>query len=100
MMRVRGSQCSWSLIVWRVHTGYSYRVLSSQRGTEREEISDSTSPPCGLKRDNNLFMVEAKVSINKNVFRGHKSSVTPDNNWQMKLGDYETFVNCDIFLFF
>lgn len=69
MMRARGSQCSWSLIVWLVYTGYSSRVLSSQRGKKREEISDGTSPPCGLQRDNNLCIVETKASIHKMYFK-------------------------------
>lgn len=34
---VGGSRCSWSLIVWLVHSGFSSRVSSSQRGEEREK---------------------------------------------------------------
>lgn len=89
-MRVGGSRSSWSLIVWLVRTGFSSRALSSQRGEESEEISDGTSPPCGLLtgpplklaresllKDNNVCVVDGKAVIIYNVSLSRKSP-TPD----------------------
>lgn len=67
MMRVGGSRCSWSLIVWLLRTGFSSRVLSSRRGEEREEISDGTSPPCGLLTGPPLKLAVETLLIDNNV---------------------------------
>lgn len=62
-----GSQCSWSLIVWLVCTSFSSWAFRSHRGEEREEISDGTSPPCGLVCVGlkNLLIVTAAFFLRK-----------------------------------
>lgn len=42
-------------------------VLSSQRGEEREEISDGTSPPCGLLTGPPLKLARESLLIDSNV---------------------------------
>lgn len=70
MMRVGGggSRCSWSLIVWLVGSGFPSRVLSSRRGERWEEISDGTSPPCGL-------LTGRLLSLARELLIDHKTCV-------------------------